>query len=132
LFYGVYDDDDSTASHQRFGSGSFGLTTARMNNYWNWCVPSSARADAHVRPLRDAGDDALAALPPLWLTSAGLDCLKTDTLRLLDRLRQAGHLAHTHEEVLGVPHGHLLPFAHLKATRDLVLIAGAKVRAFLA
>ncbi len=132
LIYGVYDDDTSTASHARFGPGGFGLTSARMANYWNWFVPSAQRDDAQVRPLGDASDEALAALPPLFLTSAGLDCLKSDTLRLIDRLRAAGHIAHTHEEVLGVPHGHLLAVNHLKATRDLVGMLGAKCRAFVA
>jgi acetyl esterase len=132
LFYGVYDDDTSTTSHAKFGPGGFGLTTTRMTNYWNWYVPQSERAAANVRPLRDASNEALAALPPLWFTSAGLDCLKTDTLRMIDRLRQAGHVAHTHEEVLGVPHGHLLAVNYLKATRDLITMCGAKVRSFLA
>jgi acetyl esterase len=132
LFYGVYDDDHTTASHQRFGPGGFGLTSARMTNYWNWCAPSAQRASLKLRPLRDANDEVLASLPPLWLTSAGLDCLKSDTLRFIDRLRAAGHVAHSHEEVLGVPHGHLLGVNHLKATRDLLTVAGVKVRTFLA
>ncbi len=132
LFYGVYDDDTTTASHAKFGAGGFGLTTARMTNYWNWYIPAGQRANASVRPIRDARDEALAALPPLWFTSAGLDCLKNDTLRMIDRLRAAGHVAHTHEEVLGVPHGHLLAVNYLKATRDLITTCGAKVRNFLA
>lgn len=132
LFYGVYDDDTETASHAKFGPGGFGLTTARMTNYWNWYVPHAKRVGANVRPIRDASDEALAALPPLWFTSAGLDCLKSDTLRMIDRLRDAGHIAHTHEEVLGVPHGHLLAVNYLKATRDLIAMCGAKVRSFLA
>jgi acetyl esterase len=132
LFYGVYDDDTTTASYKQFGPGGFGLTTARMTNYWNWYVPQAERAQANVRPVRDASDEALAALPPLWFTSAGLDCLKNDTLRMIDRLRDAGHIAHTHEEVLGVPHGHLLAVHYLKATRDLITVCGAKVRSFLA
>ncbi len=132
LFYGVYDDDITTQSHLKFGVGGFGLTTTRMTNYWNWYVPQAERDAATVRPVRDASDEALAALPPLWFTSAGLDCLKNDTLRMLDRLRAAGHIHHTHEEVLGVPHGHLLAVHFLKATRDLISTAGAKVRNFLA
>jgi acetyl esterase len=132
LFYGVYDDDTTTTSHAKFGPGGFGLTTARMTNYWNWYLPEAQRAHAKVRPIRDASEEALAALPPLWFTSAGLDCLKSDTLRMIDRLRAAGHVAHTHEEVLGVPHGHLLAVQYLKATRDLITICGAKVRSFLA
>jgi acetyl esterase/lipase len=103
-----------------------------MTNYWNWCAPSAQRASLKLRPLRDASDEVLATLPPLWLTSAGLDCLKSDTLRFIDRLRAAGHVAHSHEEVLGVPHGHLLGVNHLKATRDLLAVAGTKVRTFLA
>ncbi len=132
LFYGVYDDDSTTPSHAKFGPGGFGLTTARMTNYWNWYAPPTQRVKARLRPVRDASDEALAALPPLWFTSAGLDCLKNDTLRLIDRLRAAGHIHHTHEEVLGVPHGHLLAVNYLKATRDLIATAGAKVRSFLA
>jgi hypothetical protein len=65
------------------------------------------------------------------LTSAGLDCLKSDTLRLIDRLRAAGHTAHTHDEVLAVPHGHFLAYHHLKATRDLVEICATKLRRFV-
>lgn len=132
LFYGVYDDDVSTQSHAKFGPGGFGLTSTRMTNYWNWYAPEDQRAKEALRPVRDASDEALAALPPLWFTSAGLDCLKSDTLRMIDRLRAAGHIHHTHDEVLGVPHGHLLAVNYLKATRDLISTAGAKVRNFLA
>jgi acetyl esterase len=132
LIYGVYDDDHTTASHIRFGPGGYGLTTSRMTNYWEWFVPTAQRETVKVRPLRDASDDELAALPPLFLTSAGLDCLKSDTLRLVDRLRAAGHIAHTHEDILGVPHGHLLAVNFLKASRDLVSTLGAKIRNFIA
>jgi acetyl esterase len=131
LLYGVYDDDDATPAHLRFGPGGYGLTTLRMRNYWNWAVPVPDRESALVRPVRHASDAQLRALPPLHLTSAGLDCLKSDTLRLIDRLRAAGHTAHTHDEVLAVPHGHFLAYHHLKATRDLVEICATKLRRFV-
>jgi acetyl esterase len=132
LIYGVYDDDISTPSHIRFGPSGFGLTSTRMQNYWEWFIPATLRDAAYVRPLRDASDESLAVLPPLFLSSAGLDCLKSDTRRLVDRLQTAGHTAHSHEEVLGVMHGHLLAVHHLKATRDLINTCGAKIRNFLA
>lgn len=90
LFYGVYTDDASSEAHRRLGDGRFGLSTAKMNRYWDWYAPRGEdRASPLAAPLK-ASDAELAALPPLYLNAAGLDPLFGDTLALARRLDALG------------------------------------------
>ncbi|HET7411748.1 MAG TPA: alpha/beta hydrolase, partial [Pararhizobium sp.] len=90
LFYGVYGDDPTTPSKRAYGDGRFGLSSAKMKRYWEWYVPQD---EEHHNPLAaplKAEDEALRALPPLYLNAAGLDPLLSDTLALARRLDALG------------------------------------------
>ena len=84
LFYGVYAANHTTPSHRSCGTGSFGLTSERMDWYRKQYLSGSRRdpEDPRVSPLR--GD--LSDLPPLFLNAAGLDPLHDDTTALVQRL----------------------------------------------
>lgn len=89
LFYGVYDDDFDSPSYRRYADGP-GLTRAKMQRYWTWYQPEPARrSDPLVSPLK-APDAALRALPPLYLSAAGVDPLRSDTERFHARLSALG------------------------------------------
>ena len=88
LFYGVYGADFETKSYRDFADGP-GLTRAKMMRYFDWYAPQSARNDPLVTPLK-ASDEALGALPPLYLNAAEIDPLCSDTINLSKRLRALG------------------------------------------
>ncbi len=89
LFYGVYDDDFDSPSYRLHADGP-GLTRAKMRRYWDWYQPVRAlRSDPLICPLK-ASDQALSALPPLYLNAAGLDPLRSDSERFHARLSALG------------------------------------------
>ncbi|GLS18449.1 alpha/beta hydrolase [Labrys miyagiensis] len=129
LFYGVYDADFETPSYQRFAEGP-GLTTGRMQRYWDWYLADkTARTAPLAAPLR-AGDEALRALPPLFLLAAEIDPLLSDTLNFAARLRALGRPAEMHV-VEGVTHGFLQMTLHLAAARDGLKTAAAAAKAMI-
>lgn len=119
LFYGCYRAAFETPSYRRFAEG-FGLTTARMRRFWSWYAPGLPD-DPLLQPLL-AGDAALAALPPLFVTGVALDPLLSDTLALVGRLEALGH---PHRFVLheGVHHGFLQWTSRLEAASRAVALA---------
>ena len=126
LFYGVYAADFTTPSYRRFHDGP-GLTTPKMRRYWDWYLPDPARrGDPLVTPIH-ASDAALQALPPLYLTAAGVDPLLFDTLLLAERLKAAGRNDPVHIEP-GVVHGYLQMTNSLEAARKTLSDAGAAAR----
>ncbi len=105
LFYGAYAPDFHTPSNQRLGDGRFGMSTARMQTYWQQYLgrePAHA-IDPRACPLH-ASPEQLAALPPLWVTAAQLDPLHDDSLHLAQRLAEAG-VRHRFQSYEGVQHG---------------------------
>jgi acetyl esterase len=126
LFYGVYAADHGTPSHRRFAEGP-GLTTAKMQRYWDWYVPEmTVRKDPLAAPLL-ATDAELRALPPLYLMAAGIDPLLSDTLALSRRLAALGR-GDPLTVVPGVVHGFLQMSTSLEAARDAIAEAGAAAR----
>ncbi|MBL8700436.1 MAG: alpha/beta hydrolase [Alphaproteobacteria bacterium] len=103
LFYGCFAPLFDTASHRRFGDGSYGLSTARMRWYWrNYLGALPETTTALAAPLHAD----FAGLPPLFLNAAGLDPLLDDTLLLAMRLAHAGTACEL-DIVPGVLHGFL-------------------------
>ncbi|NDR58813.1 alpha/beta hydrolase [Aliiruegeria sabulilitoris] len=102
LFYGVYGADFETESYVEQAEGP-GLTRAGMRAYWNLYALPEQRADPLVAPLC-ASDPDLARLPPLYLNSAELDPLRSDTELLVARLRAIGR-SDRHDLCRGVIHG---------------------------
>ncbi len=126
LFYGVYTADFSTPSYVQFHDGP-GLTTPRMKNFFNWYCPPEARNDPLVAPVL-ASDDQLRALPPLYLTAAGIDPLLSDSHLFVERLRALGRNDPFRVEP-GVIHGSLHMVKALEATDRTLREAGQAAKA---
>lgn len=124
LFYGTYDCDFDTPSYTEFAEG-FGLTRAKMQRYWaaysGGREPTALAPEVLACPLR-ASDQALLALPPLYLAAAGVDPLLSDTLRLEARLKALGRDETTIIHP-GVTHGFLQNSIDLEAAREALRLA---------
>lgn len=130
LFYGNYTADISGEAYVRFAEGP-GLTTARMGRYWSWYAGGrTLNGDPLACPL-DADDDALRALPPLYLMAAGVDPLFGDTERLSGRLAALGR-DDRFDIVPGVVHGFLQYTRDLAVARTALAAAGRAARGFVA
>jgi acetyl esterase len=116
LLYGCFAPDFDTEGHRRYGDGAFGLTTRRMRWYWANHLGATPPGDPIAAPL---GAD-LAALPPLWITAAGLDPLVDDSLRLAERAFAAG-VGATLDLVPGVIHGFAQMSARVPAARGALV-----------
>jgi acetyl esterase len=126
LFYGVYDADFGRPSYLQSVDGP-GLTRDKMRRYWDWYVPDPARrADPLAAPLR-AEDDALAALPPLYLNAAGIDPLLSESEALHARLQVLGR-DDPFTLFPGVVHGFMQMTTVLAAARTATAEAGAAFR----
>jgi len=129
LFYGMFADTFDGPSYHHFEHGP-GMTKATIEKFWSWYLPSANPApDPMLFPLA-ATDDALKALPPLFLLSAGIDPLLSDTLDLVDRLNAIGR-NDTLRRVEGVIHGFLKMTHLLPAADDSLVAAGAAIREWL-
>lgn len=84
LLYGCYAPDFSTVSHDAYGDGRFGLSSAAMRRFWKYYAGEHPPRQA--APLRGE----FYGLPPIYLGAAGLDPLLDDTLRLAEALATAG------------------------------------------
>ncbi|MGV8938508.1 MAG: alpha/beta hydrolase [Allorhizobium sp.] len=126
LFYGNYSGDLVGPSYTRFADGP-GLTTARMQRYWDWYAgQGDIRADPLACPLA-ASDEALIQLPPLYLMAAGVDPLFGDTIALNTRLKALGR-ADRFDIVAGVTHGFLQNTLELEAAREALQTAAMAAR----
>ena len=129
LFYGVYDADFETPSYRRFAEGP-GLTRARMQRYWDWYLADpQARQSPLAAPLH-ASDEALRALPPVFLLAAEIDPLLSDSLNLAARLRSLARPADVHL-VEGVTHGFLQMSLGLGAARTALKTAADAAKAMI-
>ena len=126
LFYGCYTARADTASHARFGDGSYRLSTAEMNWFWrNYLGGAPAGA-----PLAEPVYADLRGLPPLFLTLATVDPLADDTRELARRLAAAG-VVHEVREYPGLVHGFLQMTARCAAARAAMADAGRAIRRVL-
>jgi acetyl esterase len=116
LFYGCYAPDFTTASHAEFGGGAYLLTSVNMRWYWsNFLGQESDQTTSLATPVRHD----LTGLPPLYLSAAGLDPLRDDTLQLAERLVVAG-VPFRCDHVPGVVHGCLRMTRELDAARRMI------------
>ncbi len=129
LLYGTYAADFDTPSYADFAEG-FGLTTNAMRRYWDWYTPDpAARTDPFAAPLL-APNAWLKDLPPLFLLTAEVDPLASDTLMLAQRLRALGRSDAEHMES-GVVHGFLQMTPALAAARSAVKAAAQAASLFI-
>jgi acetyl esterase len=109
LFYGCYAPDFTTSSHAAFGGGDYLLSSVNMRWYWNNFLGEQGDETTTLAvPVRHD----LHGVPPLYLSAAGLDPLRDDTLDLAARLARAGVLFRC-DHIPGVVHG------CLRMTREL-------------
>jgi acetyl esterase len=88
LFYGCYAPDFTTTSHAEFGGGAYLLTSVNMRWYWtNFLGQEGTDTTSLAAPVRCA----LSGLPPLYLSAAGLDPLRDDTLQLAEKACRLRH-----------------------------------------
>jgi len=87
LNYGVFGDDDSTASYVRFDGPSYNLGRDEMRGFWDRYLGRPRPVDD---PLAVPLKAALAGLPRCCLVVPECDVLRDDSLALADRLREAG------------------------------------------
>ncbi|WP_269585882.1 alpha/beta hydrolase [Roseibium sp. Sym1] len=126
LFYGVYDADFETTSYRDHEEGP-GLTRAKMMRYWDWYASGPGiRTDPLVSPLR-ASDSALKNLPPLYLSAAAIDPLRSDTENLVHRLRSLGR-TDPYSLYPGVVHGFMQMSLELPEARKAAREAGRAFR----
>lgn len=128
LFYGMFAHEFDSVSHRRFGDGRYGLTTLRMRWYWKQYLGHGHQTrDPRAAPL--LAD--LGGLPPLMLLAAGRDCLRDDSLRLAERLAEAGvdHTLAVHDDL---PHAFANMTRLVDAADGAVTAAADAVRRHLA
>ena len=129
LFYGCYAPDHETASHRRFGDGSYLLSTERMKWFWSNFLGVETLEDPGLAAPLYASDDALAGLPPLYLNAAGLDPLLDDTLLLATRLAHVG-VPSRFDLFPGVVHGFQQMGDELPTAREAFEKAGQWLRRY--
>ncbi|WP_448580558.1 alpha/beta hydrolase [Thermaurantiacus sp.] len=113
LHYGVFARRTDSPSHRQFGGGDWFLTTAAMEAFWDcYLGPGGDSRDRRVSLL----DADPAGLPPVYLTAAGLDPLRDDSIDLAARLAGAGGEV-TLRLFPGVVHGFHLMVNDLEAAR---------------
>ncbi len=122
LFYGAYGADFNSESYLSFAEGPR-LSRSQMIRYWDWYAHEELRIDPEVAPLV-ASDSSLELLPPLYLNSAALDPLLSDTEQLVARLRAIGR-ADVYHCVDGVIHGFMQMGNSLREARTAFKNCGA-------
>jgi acetyl esterase len=116
LFYGCYAPDFTTASHREFGGGAYLLTSVNMRWYWsNFLGREGEGTTSLAAPVRYD----LSGLPPLYLSAAGLDPLRDDTLHLAEKLVAFG-VSFRCDHVPGVVHGCLRMTRELDSARAMI------------
>lgn len=125
LFYGVFGADFSTPSYLGFANGP-GLTRNKMIRYWDWYAPPDLRRSPLVAPI-EATDEQLLGLPPLYVTAAGIDPLRSEAEAFHARLTALGRgdLFRLHE---GVVHGFMQMSLVLEEARTAFAEAGNAFR----
>jgi acetyl esterase len=86
LNYGAFDADCTRASYQRFGDGSYLLSTAEMQ--WMWLQYLGSHGD-RAHPLACPLHADLAGLPPCFLAIAESDILHDENVAMAERLHAA-------------------------------------------
>ncbi|MEM9222700.1 MAG: alpha/beta hydrolase [Pseudomonadota bacterium] len=121
LFYGVYGNSFETPSYEAFDNAPV-LTRSKMERFFDWYVAKELRHDPLVAPLL-ATDEALASLPPLFISAAGIDPLRSESEALYQRLLSLGRRDsfHMHE---GVVHGFLQMSSVLQEANRAIDLAG--------
>ena len=125
-FFPVVDLVATAPSRALFGEGFF-LTTGAIETLTDWYVPADRRTD----PRLTLDDDGLAAMPPVYVATAGFDPLRDEAEILVDRLRRAG-VAATLRRHPDLVHGFATALGIGPRPRQAVREAGAALHDALA
>lgn len=127
LIYPVTDRDFETDSYRRFGDGEWGLTRADMHGYFEHYVrgPEDLE-DPRVVPMKAE----LSGFPPTFVSAAGLDVLRDDSVRFDARLRAAG-VPCTLDVYEGVTHGFMALTRMLPKAQTMIDDLAGKLSATL-
>ncbi|MGI9508814.1 MAG: alpha/beta hydrolase [Geminicoccaceae bacterium] len=126
LFYGCYWSRLGTPSHQRFGDGSYRLSSDEMGWFWDQYLGDRGKGD----PLAEPMDADLTGLPPLFLNYGEVDPLADDTRELTTRLDRAG-VVHECVGYPGLVHGFLQMTARVQPAAEAMAVAGHAIRDML-
>jgi acetyl esterase len=129
LVYGVYSTDNTCASWQTLGTGSYGLSAAQMDWIWaNYLNAPAEKNDPRVAPLLASQH----GLPPAHLIVGALDPLIDDSRALAQKLG-AANVPHQLTVYEGLTHGFIRsgPFsaAVRRAVADCALALKQALRA---
>lgn len=128
LFYGAFDCNLATSSHRDFGDGSYGLSTAMMERFWElYLSDPGQRGDPLAVPVKAN----LAGLAPSFLVGAALDPLLDDTRKLAEELERAGCRV-TLQVYPGVIHGFTVMCRGVRSARRAIADAGRFISSTLA
>ncbi len=100
LVYGAFYPAWEGPSHYLYGSGSYGLSSAAMQQSWRDYLPE----DKSVHYVPDL--KAASSYPKTWLISAQCDCLAQDSIKFAEDLLKQG-VDITHTVCNGLIHGFL-------------------------
>ena len=121
LYYGCFAPDFDTASHAAFGGGEYLLTSVNMRWYWtNFLGTERDEAESS----RSRCGMTSPACRRSTSSAAGLDPLRDDTLRLAERLAEAG-VPFRFDHVPGVVHGCLRMTRELDAAARMIASGAA-------
>jgi acetyl esterase len=116
LLYGCFAPGIETASRERYGTGQYGLTGARMDWYWaNYLGDHKLASPYLAAPLRAD----LRGLPPHYIGIAEYDILADENDLLAARLRDAAVQVHV-DIWPKLTHGCLQMTRDVQAARDAV------------
>lgn len=83
LLFGVFGDNLETDSYREYGPGQYGLSYARMKQYFEWYVPAGKTSR---EPLISPLHADLSGLPATFVGIAEFDVLRDDSFLLAGRL----------------------------------------------
>ncbi len=129
LIYPMMSQDHGSRSHQTYGDGRFGLSTAALDTYWRHYLGQD-RSTAR-NPLAVPALAPLSGLPPIALFIAECDPLADDGWSLAERLSAAGH-PHTFDLFHGMTHVFVQYGAFLAEARGAHALVARRVRELLA
>ena len=127
LAYGMYDRVMNSGSHERYGDGRYGLSTARLEWFWNQYLARDVHA---VDPCAVPALADVSGLPPVVAFIAERDCLADDTYALVKMLEAAG-VAHSVDIFENMTHGAIQLGALVPAADAALDLIGKRLAARL-
>ncbi|MGK6316422.1 alpha/beta hydrolase [Neorhizobium sp. DT-125] len=114
LLFGVFGHNLETDSYKAYGRGQYGLSYARMKQYFEWYVPEDV---SPRHPWISPVNADLSALPPTFVGIAEFDVLRDDSFLLAGRLA-AAKVPQTVRHYEGLAHGYAMFARGVPAARD--------------